>query len=241
MQKRKLKKKKLRLHKPEKKVQFEEEVAKLLPSSISEIKVQKKNSTRFSLFVDNQFLVGVSDSTLSKLNLRIGSTITSDLLKDILQKENYWAIKEYCIRLLGRRDHARNELKVKARKKGFSLAEIENVLDELSQKNYINNASFAKKFARDKFKFNKWGANKIRIELIKKSIPEKDIQTALSEIPISDQIESIKKLVIKNKRNFLRAEPFKRKKKIFDFLLRKGYDSNTILKEMTTLLELIPE
>ncbi len=228
------------MQKPDKK-RYDEGVAKLLPSPISEIKVQKKNTYRFSLFVENQFLVGVSDSTLTTFNLKKGTLLTLSLLKDILKKEDIWAIKEYCIRLLGRRDHARNELRDKARKKGFPAQAIEEVLDELTDKKYINNASFAKKFALDKFEFNKWGPNKIRSELFKKGISKAEINRVIDDISASKQTDVVRDLIQKNKRKFLRAEPAKRKKKIFDFLLRKGYDSNTILTQMPKLLEIIEE
>lgn len=228
------------MQKPDKK-RYDEGVAKLLPSPISEIKVQKKNTYRFSLFVENQFLVGISDSTLTRFNLKKGTLLTLSLLKDILKNEDTWAIKEYCIRLLGRRDHARNELKDKARKKGFPSPAIEKVLDELTEKKYINNASFASKFTHDKFEFNKWGPNKIRAELFKKGISEQEINRAIEQISKSKQIEILEDLIQKNQRKFQRADPSKRKKKIFDFLLRKGYDSNTILKQMSKLLEIIQE
>jgi regulatory protein len=227
------------LQKPEKKRRYDEEVAQLLPSSISGIKVQKKNSTRFSIFIEDRFLIGVSDSTLIKFHLKKGTPVNPQALKAILKEEDTWAIKEYCIRLLGRRDHARNELRDKARKKGYPSEIIENVLNELDEKGYINDTSFALKYAHDKFVFNKWGSNKIRSELFRKGISERDINASLDRIDESDQLEAVKELVQKNKRKFQRAEPIKRKKKIFDFLLRKGYDSNTILKLMPKLLEII--
>lgn len=234
-----MKKKNQRLQAPKKKQRYDEEVAGLLPSSISGIKVQKKNTNRFSIFIEDRFLIGVSDSTLTKFHLRKGGPINSQVLDDILKGEDIWAIKEYCVRLLGRRDHARNELRDKARKKGYPSDTIDNVLDELVEKGYINNTFFAVKFARDKFEFNKWGSNKIRAELFKKGISEKDINTSLNRIDEADQLEAIKELVQKNKRKFQRAESIKRKKKIFDFLLRKGYSVSLINKQIYLLLKSI--
>lgn len=165
--------------------------------------------------------------------------ITPSLFSEILQKEDEWAIREYFLRLLGRRDHARRELRDKALRKKYPASAIEPILDELEQKKYINNASFAKKFASDKFEFNNWGIHKIRAELFKKGISERDINAALSQFEDSELKNTIIELVRKNKRKFQRAEPEKRKKKIFDYLLRKGYDSNNILKLMNTLLDIV--
>lgn len=229
------------MQKPDKKDRFSREVAKLLPAKISSIKVQKKNSFRFSLFIEEKFLVGVSDSTLVQFSLSKGVVLTPLLFQDICKKEDEWAIREYFIRLLGRRDHARNELRDKARRKDFPPNSVEQVLNELTEKKYINNLKFAKKFVNDKFKFNKWGSNKIRVELFKKGISEKEITVALKEINESSKLKTIEELIRKNGNKFKRAEPLKRKKKIFDFLLRKGYDSNNILKQMPKLLSIIEQ
>ena len=225
------------MRKPEQKERYSEEAARLLPAPISGIQPQKKNPFRFSVFVEEQFLIGVSDSTLTKCNLNKGVVITPLLFKEIQDYENGWAIKEYFLRLLGRRDHARNELRTKGLKKGFPSESIEVILDELVEKKYIDNSAFAMKFAHDKFGFNQWGVNKIRAELFKKGVSEKDIQAALSGIDDRDRIDSMTRVVEKNKRKFQRVEDeLKRKKKIFDFLLRKGYESNNIMQQMEKLL-----
>lgn len=158
------------------------------------------------------------------------------MFNKILEREDKWAIREYMLRLLGRRDHARNELRDKAQRKDYPLNSIEEVLDELAEKKYIDNLGFAKKFVRDKFEFNKWGINKIKSELFSKGIPEKEINIALKEISSDDRINAIKQLIFKNKRKFEReADLQKRKKKIFTFLLRKGYQPSEILPQVNLI------
>ncbi len=207
-----------------------------MPAAISSIHVQKKNKNRFSVFVEEEFLVGVSDSTLVSLNLKKGDVLTSSKLERIINLEDQWALKTYFLRLLSRRDHSKKELKDKALQKGFLSTQIEGILNELSEKGYINNLEFAASFTRDKFRFNKWGVNKIRAELRKKGIQEKEISSALSQIDTSIQSECIQELIVKHKARFLRVIPEKRRKKVFDFLLRKGYDSSIISSNLTSLL-----
>lgn len=216
-----------------------EVAAALLPAAISSIHVQKKNKNRFSIFVDEEFLVGVSDSTLISLNLKKGDVLTTSKLERIFSLEDQWALKTYFLRLLSRRDHSKKELKNKALQKGYRSAQIEGILNELSEKGYINNLEFAMSFTRDKFRFNRWGVNKIRVELRKKGVSEKEISTALSQVDTVCQSESIQELINKHKARFLRVIPEKRKKKVYDFLLRKGYDSSIISSNLTSLLDSI--
>lgn len=221
--------------KPESSQNYSDEVKALLPACISEIQPQKKNTFRFSVFIEDRFLLGVSDHTLCQFNLAKGVEITPVLYNDIMHEEYKWKIREYFIMLLSRRDHSKKELAQKAFLKGYPATETEIILDDLKEKGYINDLAFAKKFVKDKFRFNKWGTTKLKNELIRKGITDSDINDALKEISGEEVIEQIEMLVQKNRLKFLRTESSKRKKKIFDFLLRKGYDSDVVLKHLDRL------
>lgn len=219
-----------------------EEARELLPGVLSEIQVQKKNASRFSLYVNNQFLIGVSEATLTNLNLKKGVEITPSLFEQIVESENHWAARDYLFRILSRRDHSRKELRDKAYKKGYSGSFLEEILDEFEQKEYINDKDFALKYTADKFEFNNWGPYKIRTQLFKKGISKSDAEYCIREV-FGDQAikDSMKGLIQKKKKRYQREPEEKRKKKIFDFLMRKGYDSQYILKYMDELLAIIKE
>lgn len=211
-----------------------------LPATVQRIELQKKNKFRYSLFSSDDFILGVSESTLTALNLKKGTVITPEFYTQIETHEERWAIKDYLLRLLGRRDHASHELRLKALKKDFKKSILDDVIFELEEKGYINNYSFAKKFVHDKFEFNKWGPNKIRMHLIKKNIDKKIIDKILIEqIPGEKRADALVELILKKKRAILRADPEKRRKKIFDYLLRKGFNSNVILSRMDELLKIV--
>ncbi len=213
-----------------------------LPAKIVRIEVQKKNSFRYSLFGEQGFIIGVSDSTLSTLNLKKGSIITQDQYLKIEESEERWKIREYFLRLLGRRDHASFELKKKGYKKEYSSELMDDILEELESKGYINNLKFAEKFVHDKFEFNQWGPNKIRNHLRSKKINSAIIEQAIdSQLQSGDELSVIQDLFKKKKPSLLRTSPEKRKKKLFDYLLRKGFNSDIIFRHIDNLLDTIEE
>ena len=212
-----------------------------LPGAVSSISVQKRNKERYSIFVDEEFLIGVSEQTLLKFNLVKGDTITHALLRRIEREEGRFEIKSYMMKRLGSRDHSRKELFTKAIRKEYPKNIIENVLDELEEKGYLDEQRFAEKFAVDKNHLNNWGPNKIKAHLYKKGIPdnlaEQSIQKAFADKNIE---ELLLHLVLKRKRRFLREEdPYKRKKKVVDHLARKGYRSSDIFNCIDDLMEAI--
>ncbi len=212
------------------------------PLTIARIEVQKKNHTRYSLYSEGEFILGVSDATLTKLNIRKGSVLNASLYEQIIKEESRWKTREYLIRLLSRRDHASFELKQKAAKKEFDTEIIHQIIEELESKGYINNQAFALKYVHDKFEFNKWGSNRIRTELIRKNIPKHYIESAIEQHFGFEKVQAtLRALTLKKKSQLLRTSPEKRKKKLFDFLMRKGYDTNCIMKEIDALAKLVEE
>ncbi|MGD8426850.1 MAG: RecX family transcriptional regulator [Balneolaceae bacterium] len=218
-----------------------DEEAHSLPGVITSITVQKNNKERYSIFVDDEFLLGIAEQTLLKFNLTKGVRITSSLFRKIQRAEGRFAVKSYLLKLLGRRDHARKELLTKALRKEYSKEVIENILDELEKKGYLNDTGFAEKFASDKSRLNKWGPKKIKAHLyrkgISKRIAEQSVKKAFEEKNLE---ETFLNLVLKHKRRFLREEDeFKRRKKVFDHLARKGYRSSDIHKYLDVLMRAI--
>lgn len=214
-----------------------------LPGAISSISVQKKNKERYSIFVNEEFLIGVAEQTLLKFNLAKGDTITPQLFRKLQREEGRFKVKSYFLKLLGRRDHSRKELFLKAIKKDYPKDVINSVLDELQEKGFINDSGFADKFASDKARLNKWGPAKIKAHLLKKGVDktnaEKSIRKAFEE---EDLKETFLHLVLKRKRRFLREEdPYKRKKKVFDHLARKGYRPSSIYEHIESLMKAIEQ
>lgn len=205
-----------------------------LPIQVTEIRIQKKNQNRFSLYHEKSFLIGVSNKTMADFSLQKGVILTPYLFNQLEQAEDYNAAKEASFRYLGRRDHASFEIKQKLKKKGFREDVIESVLEELSEKDFLNDQNFSIKFITEKSELNRWGRKKIESELYKKGINQKTIrQTLNSFFDNLSQDQICLDLVIKRKRHFLREDdPYKRLMKIYNYLAGRGFTSSDIKKAM---------
>ncbi|HLR25635.1 MAG TPA: RecX family transcriptional regulator [Fodinibius sp.] len=220
---------------------MDEEAEHNLPGLISSIAVQKRNKKRYSIFVDEQFLMGVSEDTLITFDLSMGKNITPALFRKLQREEGRFAIKKYLLKLLARRAHARKELMNKAIRKDYPREIIDSLLDELERKGYINDVDFARSFARDKYKMNRWGPVKIKAHLLKKGVghteAERSIQAAFKD---EDLEETFIHLISKRKRRYQREENLlKRKKKVISYLAQKGYYASDIYDSIDRLMMLI--
>lgn len=214
-----------------------------LPGLISSVTVQKRNKQRYSIFVNEQFLLGVNEQTLIKFNLSKGVEVTPLLFKKMQREEGRFAVKKYLLKLLGRRDHARRELLTKALRKDYTREVVHNVLDELEEKGYIDDAGFARKYAADQYRLNKWGPAKIKAHLFKKGIRRTVAEQSIREVFKNEDLEeTFIHLVGKRKRHFRKeVHLLKRKQKIIRYLAGKGYRSSDIYRSIDKLMKVIEQ
>lgn len=105
----------------------------------------------------------------------------------------------------------------------------DEIIIYLIQNNFLNEERFAKSFARGKFNQKNWGRIKIKSELKKRRIPPKIIETALKEIDADVYFLRLEALFEKKKKSLKsERESFKKKAKIRNYLLQKGYESDLI-------------
>jgi len=112
----------------------------------------------------------------------------------------------------------------------------ELILLSLMKDDFLNEERFSKSYARGKFRIKNWGKQRIVRELKFRDISAYNIKTALKEI---DETEYLKTLYsITENRNEVISEPnvYKRKKKLIDFLMRKGFENDLIFKTVNEVL-----
>ncbi len=132
--------------------------------------------------------------------------------------ENYCAYQDRC--------HKEVEQKLYEMQMITQAKEV--IIMHLIEYNFLNEERFAKSFARGKFRIKHWGKQRIIRELKIRDISEYNIKQALKEIADDAYFKTLE-LLVQKKKDIIKEENFyKKKKKIYDFLFRKGYETNLI-------------
>ncbi|HUQ64804.1 MAG TPA: regulatory protein RecX [Flavitalea sp.] len=126
-------------------------------------------------------------------------------------------------------ERCHSEVKEKLYSFGLYRSDVEKILSELIEDDYLNEERFAAAFARGKFRMKNWGRVKIKYELKQKNVTEYCIRKALKEIEDSGYLKTLSKLK-DQKLAELKEEANKlvKKKKVIDYLLQKGYERELI-------------
>jgi regulatory protein len=136
-------------------------------------------------------------------------------------------IKHYC----GYQERSHAEVKEKLYSFGLRKAEVEQLISQMIEENYLNEERYAVAFAGGHFRMKQWGRTKIKYELKQKGVSEYSIKKALKEIDEDDYEKTFRSLA-DAKLKTLKSEQniFTKKKKLQNYLVGKGYEFDLIGK-----------
>ena len=145
-------------------------------------------------------------------------------------------IKRKLERYCAYQDRCHKEIETKLRE--FVLIEEakNQIILHLMEHDFVNEERFSKSFARGKFRIKKWGKQRIVRELKQRSVSEYNIKTALKEIDEEKYIATIYEIAERRNAIITEENPYKRKKKLSDFLMRKGYEYDLIYATIKDVL-----
>jgi regulatory protein len=153
--------------------------------------------------------------------------ITSVTVAEALRKmEHYCAYQERC--------HKDVESKLMTMK--LIPEAKEKIILHLLNQNFLNEERFAKAFARGKFNIKKWGKQRITRELKIRNISAYNIKTALKEISENDYLETFHILAEKKYKNIIEQDKNKKRKKLTNYLLYRGWETNLIYEKVNDLI-----
>ena len=126
------------------------------------------------------------------------------------------------------RDRSQKEVEDKLDSMRMIAEAKEKIIINLMEEGFLNEERFARSFVRGKFRIKKWGRIKITQELKKRQISSPIIKLGLTEINESSYRETLYELAEKKAEKTDEANPFKKKRKISDHLIRKGFETSLV-------------
>ncbi len=141
-------------------------------------------------------------------------------------------IKHYC----GYQERCHAEVKEKLYSFGLYKQEVEAMMSQLIEEDYLNEERYAMAFAGGHFRMKQWGKVKIKHAMQQHQISTYCINKALAGIPEDDYENTLQKLA-NAKLASLKGEPniFIKKTKLRNYLMQKGYEPALIVEWLNKL------
>ena len=135
------------------------------------------------------------------------------------------------------RDRSQKEVEEKLKEMHMIPLACEEIIIKLMQEDFLNEERFARSFVRGKFRIKKWGRNKIKQELKLREISQPLIKIAFTEINETEYLKTLEELAEKKLRLLKEPNSFKKKKKLSDHLIQKGYEPAMVFECVNELLK----
>jgi regulatory protein len=106
--------------------------------------------------------------------------------------------------------------------------DTEKIISHLVREHFIDEKRYSAAFAKDKFRYNRWGKIKISAELRSRKIPGDIIAAAMEEIDPQEYRDVLKNLLNSHRRNIKPKNQFDLRVKLMRYGLSKGYEAGLL-------------
>lgn len=141
--------------------------------------------------------------------------------------QNYCAYQERC----------HQEVHKKLKEMRMIPEAIDRIIVDLIKHNYLNESRFAITYVHDKFKLKKWGKYRLISELRKRGISKVNINNAIEKIDSNEYIDVFNDLAEKRLTQIKETHILKKKKKLTDYLIYRGWESQLVYEKVNELIK----
>lgn len=129
-----------------------------------------------------------------------------------------------------RQECCRQDLWQSMQRAGVPGTDAEKVLGRLEDEGFISAERYARAYALDKVRYDKWGRVKIRQALYLKRIDTAYIDTVLAEIPEQEYREILGDLLQKKQGQVKADTPYEERQKVARYAIGKGFEPHLVFE-----------
>ena len=191
------------------------------------------SKTRSRVILDNEEAFVLYKGEIRSMNVKKGEELSDENIRYIMSELLVKRARLRCLNLLKSRDYTRHQLISKLKQGFYPKTVIENAIEYTASYGYIDNVKYAMAYIQ--YAGSAKSRKQIVNELQKKGVSKQDIEIAYMQseeknICIGEE-EVIQKLL--EKKHYRKNEStFEERRKIADFLYRKGFSTDKICKSV---------
>lgn len=194
---------------------------------VTAITQQKKDETRYNIFLDGTYAFALPMQDILYFKLKEGKEVPEETVEYIQNSLIYIKAQDTALHYIGYKMRTVKEIRMKLTEKEFSEEVIEKVIAFLEKYGYADDREYCRKYIREKLRMKPKSGYALKIELRQRGISARIIDEVMAETEMDEAGDAFHWLERKSRGNWPPADE-KQKKKLYDFLLRKGYSYDII-------------
>lgn len=202
---------------------------------ITAIKSQKSKK-RVNIYLDDKFGFGLDLETLVKYGLKVGQELSDEEIEKIVKKAEFQKVYDKILRFATLRPRSEKEFRNWLKKYKVHESLHKELFNRLKRLELFDDIKFAKWWIGQRLQFKFKSKKELEYELRIKGIDRNIIEDVLSEVEI-DETKIAKGLLEKKKYKWEKLSKLEAKKKMSEFLGRKGFGWDIIRKIIDGVFE----
>ncbi len=199
-------------------------------AKITAIKQQAKRQDRYSIFVDGKYIFSFSENELINSGLKIGQELSDQKLMALKDQATLDKAYDRTLNLISHRPRSEWELRDYLKRKGCNEDLINQVLNRLCDRGYINDEDFARRWVENRHLLKSTSKRRLAQELRQKRISD-DIISDVLQSDETDERQVLRKL-IEHKRG---QAKYQDDLKLMQYLARQGFSYDDIKSAINEL------
>ncbi len=194
---------------------------------VTAITPQKRDETRYNIFIDGEYAFALPMQDILYFKLKEGQEAEEETIDFIRKNLIYIKAQDTALHFIGYKMRTVQEIRRKLAEKEFAEETIEEVIAFLEKYGYADDREYCRKYIREKLRMKPKSGYALKIELRQRGISSRIIDEVMAETEIDEAGDAFRWLE-KKSRGQWPPENEKKKKQLYDFLLRKGYSYDII-------------
>lgn len=190
---------------------------------ITRLEVQKRNKERVNVYLNDQFAFGLA--ILLAARLRKGQTLSDSDITELQREDGVHKAYDRALNYLSYRPRSEQEIRQYLRGKAMADDQIDQILERLRRVGLVDDTAFAEAWVRNRAATKPRGARALRQELRLKGVAKPIVEEAIADLDeVPQALDAARPRALR-----LAALPaFEFRRKLGDFLLRRGFDYSVV-------------
>lgn len=194
---------------------------------VTAIEPQKRDPSRYNIFIDGEYAFALPMQDILYFKLKEGQEAAEETIEFIRKNLIYIKAQDTALHFIGYKMRTVQEIRRKLAEKEFAEETIEKVIAFLEKYGYADDREYCRKYIKEKLRMKPKSGYALKIELRQRGISPRTIDEVMGEMEMDEAGDAFRWLE-KKSRGQWPPENEKKKKQLYDFLLRKGYSYDII-------------
>ena len=206
---------------------------------ITAISPNPRRTGRFDVVVNGAVAATISIEAVERLRLSVGAVVDDRIEAALARETSVITTYDRALNMIAMRARSAVELRRLLVRKGEPAENVDIAIERLLRAGFLDDASFARQFARAKALGGGLSRRRVQQELARRGVARDIADSAIAEVFAEehvDESDTLERVARKKLKSLARLDTQVQRRRLYAFLARRGYDSDDIARTLRTVI-----